>query len=628
MTRRLLHTLAFMLAGSLALAAAGLQSPAAPASTSDTALMPASDLRPGMVGVGRTVFDGTRVEEFKVHILGVLENVMGPDRRLILARLEGGPLADTGVIAGMSGSPVYVDGRLIGAVSYSLGAFSKEPIAGITPIEEMTDAVAFDRPRPAGARVRLELPLQPDNLIAAFRRALNWNRPFADRAGDSRLLGVSSVAGLGGDELGTLLRPIATPLIMSGFEPDLAATLGAAFRDQGFVPMAGAAAARGAGEMPYDGPLKPGDAVGVELVNGDLIMGGTGTVTHIEGDRVYAFGHPLYNLGPTEFPMTRAYVYTVLPSLASSMKLSTTGEVVGTFLQDRATAIAGRLGPGPKMIPVSLTLKSDHDATRTFHFGVVRDQLFTPLMTYATILNTLGSYERQMGSATFEVTGHASLRAHEAINFDNLFSGDSASVGAASYIVGPITFLMDNQFEPVDLQGVDVTITASEEPRSATLERVWLDDPRPRAGQTVPLKVLLRTYRGEDLLRTVPIEIPANAAGTLSLVVSDGARLEQTEQRESRSPAQSRDVAQTIRALNKGRRNDTLYVRLMGAQAGAVVGGERLPALPPSVLAVLESDRRGGSFSPLYSTTLGEWTLPIEHTVTGSRTLSITVSPN
>jgi hypothetical protein len=378
--------------------------------------------------------------------------------------------------------------------------------------------------------------------------------------------------------------------------------------------------------MPYEGPLKPGDAVGVELVNGDLLLGGTGTVTYIDDDRVYAFGHPLYNLGPTEFPMTRAYVYTVLPSLASSMKLSTTGEVVGTFLQDRATAIAGRLGPGPAMVPVTLTLDSDRAAPRTFHFGVVKDQLFTPLMTYATILNTLGSYERQMGSATFQVSGRASLKSHEPIAFDNLFSGDSASIGAAAYIVGPITFLMDNEFEPVDLESIDVTITASEEPRSATVERVWLDDPQPRPGRVVPLKILLRTYRGEDVLRTLPIEIPASASGTLSLLVSDGARLGQVEQRETRAPQQSRDVAQTIRALNRARRNDTVYVKLLGPEQGAVVSGELLPSLPPSVLAVLEADRHTGSFNPLYTTTLGEWSLPTEYAVSGSRTLTVTVT--
>jgi hypothetical protein len=433
--------------------------------------------------------------------------------------------------------------------------------------------------------------------------------------------------GLGGSQLGTLLRPIATPLVMSGFEPELADIFGSAFREQGFVPTGGSAAGFRAGEAPFEGPLKPGDAVGVMLVSGDLQLGGTGTITHIDGDRVYAFGHPMYNLGPTEFPMTRAYVYTVLPSLFSSMKLSSTGEVIGTFLQDRATAIAGRLGPGPRMIPVTVSLESGRVPKQTFHFGVVNDQLFGPLMTYASILNTLGSYERQYGSATFGVRGSAKVKKHDAISFNNLFSGDQASMGAAAYVVAPITYLMGNDYEKVDLEGVDVTFSSTEEPRTAMLERVWLDDPRPRAGRTVPLKVLFRTYRGEEVVRTLPIEIPANASGTLSLLVSDGARLAQTEQREARLP-QPRSVDQMIKALNKARRNNTLYVKLLGSDAGAVVNGELLSSLPPSVLGVLEGDRNGGNFNPLHSATIAQWELPTEHAVAGSRTLTIIVSPN
>src|SRR5262245_35505699 len=414
--RRLVMTLCAALAGASVLA--GLSARA----HGDTALMSVDDIRPGMVGIGHTVFDGTHVEEFKANILGVLQNVIGPDRNLILAKLEGGPLAHTGVIAGMSGSPVYVDGKLIGAVSYSLGSFPKEAIAGITPIAEMTDAAAMTTARPQAARVRIEYPVTRESLATAFRRALNWNRPFADHPEDVRSNTVAAVAEFGAGQLGTLMRPIATPLAMSGFNPEVADLLGSAFRDQGFVPMgAGAVAARG--EKPFEGPLKPGDAVGVMLVGGDLMLGATGTITHIDGDRVYAFGHPMYNLGPTEFPMTRAYVYTVLPSLFSSIKLASTGEIIGTFLQDRATTIAGRLGAGPRMIPVTISLSSSRAPTRTFKYTVVNDPLFGPLMTYASLLNTLMSYDRSMEAATFVVRGTASVKEHESIAFNILFSG-------------------------------------------------------------------------------------------------------------------------------------------------------------------------------------------------------------
>jgi hypothetical protein len=423
-----------------------------------------------------------------------------------------------------------------------------------------------------------------------------------------------------------MLRPIATPLMMSGFDPSVSDLLSGAFGAQGFIPTGRGTMAR-AGENPYEGPLKPGDAIGVMLVSGDLELGATGTVTHVDGDKVYAFGHPLYNLGPTSFPMTRAYVYTVLPSLASSLKVSTTGEIIGSFLQDRAVAIAGKLGPGPKTIPVTLTLDPAGRGIpkRTFHFQVANDQMFTPLMAAASITSTLGAYERQYGVATFHVTGTAKLVDHDAITFDNIFSGTDPSVNAATYVAAPIAALLGNDYEKVDIDSLDLAISSAEEPKTAMIERVWLDDQRPRAGRTVPLKVLLRTYRGDDEIRTIPIEIPANTSGTLSLLVADGGRLGQIEQRETRS-SQPRSVDQIVRTLNRSRRGNTIYVKLLGSDPGAVVKGEPLTALPPSVLGVLESDRSNGSFNPLTNATLGEWHLATDHAVSGSRTLSITVS--
>src|SRR5262249_39408864 len=450
------------------------------------------------------------------------------------------------------------------------------------PIAEMTDSTTFSNVRPPGARVKVEYPLTREGLTAAFRKALNWNRPFVDRPGDAQLSGVNNVMGVSGGDLGTLVRPIATPLVMSGFEPDVADLFTSAFRDQGFIPTGGNVAANARfGEKPYEGPLKPGDAVGVMLVGGDLQLGATGTVTHIDGDRVYAFGHPMYNLGPTEYPMTRAYVYTVLPSLFSSMKLSSTGDVIGTFTQDRATAIAGKLGPGPHMMPMALTLSSEHAPRHTFRFSMVNDQLFGPLMTYASLLNSLGSYERQYGAMTFAVKGTVNIKKHDPITFDNIFSGDQAPINAAAYVVAPVTYLMSNDYEKVDIDGIELSISTAEEPKTATLERVWVDDPRPRPGRSVPVKVLLRTYRGDEEIKTVPITIPANVNGSLSVLVSDGVRLGQAEQREVRLP-QPRSVDQMIKSLNKGRRANTLYVKLLGSEAGAVVNGELLSSLPPS----------------------------------------------
>jgi hypothetical protein len=247
-------------------------------------------------------------------------------------------------------------------------------------------------------------------------------------------------------------------------------------------------------------------------------------------------------------------------------------------------------------------------------------------MTYAAILETIGSYERQNGTATYALTGKLRVRNHDDINLENLFSGDQASVGAASYMVAPITYLVTNDHEKVDLESLEFVLQSSEEPKTATLQRVWIDETRPRAGRTVPLKIALRTFRGEEVVKTLPIEIPANATGSLSVLVSDGTRLGQTELRESRLPQQQRSVPQLIRTLNKARRNNALYIKLLGSESGAVVNGESLSSLPPSVLAVLEADRSGGSFNALQTATLGEWELSTEQAVNGSRTLTFSVS--
>ena len=588
-----------------------------------TTLMPIEEIRPGMVGVGRTVFEGSTLQDFKVQILGVLRNVMGPKRDLILARLDGGPLANTGVAQGMSGSPVYIDGRLIGAVSYSIGAFSKEPIAGITPIAEMKDATTLPR-RSTTAGARLELPITREGLTAALAAVHNRIAPFARRPADVQVIGMPSAVG---SQLGSMLRPISTPLLLGGFEPEVVDLIAEPFRSAGFTPIISGAAIADAPAAA--GPLREGDAIGVSLVTGDLEMGATGTVTHIDGDRVYAFGHPFYNLGPAEFPLTRAHVYTMLPSLMTSFKISSMGETIGTMQQDRATAIAGTLGKGPALMPMTVTLRSDRGpgsaAPRVLKYRLVNDQLFTPLLAYVAMFNTLSSYERQFGAASVSVTSRAKLKGHGDLALDDVFAGDSPLLGASAAIAGPLAMVLTNDLEPVALESLDITVTTTEAPRTASIERVWLDDIRPRPGRTVALKVLTRSYRGDEKITTVPIEIPSNAASELSILVTDGRQLNAIEQRELRRSLQPQSVAQMLRLLNDTRRNNRIYVRLLTGTPGAVVNGEAMTALPPSVLAVLESDRNGGSFTPIRSATLGEWQIPMDSAVTGSRILTVAV---
>ena len=590
-------------------------------------VMPVSEVKAGMVGTGRTVFAGTRLDEFKAHILGVLENAMGPNRHLILAKLEGGPLAETGVIAGMSGSPVYIDGRLIGAVSYSLGNFSREPIAGITPIAEMVDATRNSAPRPSGTRARadLALPLSSASLAAALQQTFARTTAFAESPHDVRPSGLALALSSG--ELGVRLRPIATPLVMGGFRGEVADLVASGFAGGGFAPIPSGTAPAGTASAPA-GPLAPGDAVGVGLVSGDLSLGATGTVTSVENGRVYAFGHPFYNLGPTNFPMTRAFIHTLLPSLMASSKLGSLGEVIGTFEQDRATAIAGTLGAAPSMIPIRLALDTDRGPRRTFQFSVVKDQLFTPLLTYLSVVNTLRAYEREYGTSSFMVKGRALVSKHGEIAFEDLFTGESPSLVAASYIAGPIQFLLKNEFDPVEINALELTIVSSETPKTALLERVWLDTPTVRPGRTAPLRILVRTAGGDEVTHRVDVAVPANATGPLTLMVTDGTRLAQYEQREMRQAGSSQDVGQLVKAFNNARKNNRLYVRLLSSEPGAVVAGESLGALPASVLAVFDADRSSASVGPLRSATLGEWIIPTDYAVTGVRVLAVPLDAN
>jgi hypothetical protein len=586
-----------------------------------TTYLPLDQVRPGMIGVGRTVFTGTKLEDFKVEVLGVMRNVIGPKRNLILARLEGGPLAKTGVIAGMSGSPVYIDGKLMGAVSYSLGQFSTEPIAGITPIDEMIDATMMAGATRATRPVSMSLTPTPRELLEIWSRDLGRAKSFVEDPSQALMLsGASSDLG----RLGAMLRPIAVPMTAAGFDASVFDSISPSLSAAGFVPMSSTQSPGAGLSVANTRPLQPGDAVGVGLLTGDFELGATGTVTHIDGDRVYAFGHPLYNLGPTQFPMTRAEVQVVLPSLMSSSKLASFGEVIGTVQQDRATAIAGRLGPAPSLIPVTITLNSDRAPSRTFNFGVVRDFTFTPLLTYLSVANVLTSYERGAGPASFAIRGSASIRSEGDLAFEDIFSGEQPAGGAAAYIAGPLTALLKNSGEHVEVEKIALTIDASEQQRSARIERVWLDTTRPRAGQEAIVHVALRSARGQEIVRQVPIQIPANLTGSLQLTVADAARTTQDDRRDTRG-ADLQRVSQLMRTFNRARRNNRLYVRLTSSDSGAIVNGEPMAGLPPSVLAVMEADRNSGTVGSLRTMTRGEWELALDFAVTGARQLTLSL---
>lgn len=581
-------------------------------------LLPVNDVRPGMEGEGWTVFSGERLESFKVQILGVLRN-FGPQQNMILARLSGGPLADTGVIAGMSGSPVYIGGKLVGAVAFSF-PFSKEPIAGITPIEEMIAATAAPTPRRKAGP--LAFPLTPEKLEA-----------FARLGGPVPIQGTSLLAS---EELapylGRELMPIAIPASLHGFSRESFETIAPFLRKLGLAPLLGGAVAQASAgsTAPPTGAreIRPGDAIGVGLVAGDLDISAVGTVTHVDNltGNVYAFGHPMFNLGPIEYPMTRATVHVVIPNLQSSFKLASSGEVVGTWVQDRTTAIRGVRGTRPRMIPLSVNVATSRGQEKVYQLQIVNDELFSPVLTFVSLVSVLQATEREFGAQMVKLSAAIGLAGERRVTIEDVFTNDQPAIQASAMVAAPLSFLMTNDFKAVDVREVKVAIEASENPQSSTLVRAWLDRSRVAPGSTVTLKALLRSYRGEETLKTLEVEVPKNVSeGKVHVLVADAGTMSSLEQREIGNRFVPKNLDQLIRAINGLRKNNRLYVRLTRGDRGAIVRGEYLSSLPPSVLGVLDSDKSSDSYIPIQSATLWESELLTDFSVTGSRLLELEV---
>ena len=584
--------------------------------------IPVSDIRPGMVGEGRTVFSGSTIESFKVTILGVLRNY-GPNHNMILAELEGGPLAHTGVIAGMSGSPVYIDGKLIGAIAFAF-PFAKDPIAGITPIQEMFDATATPPRRRDAAR--LEFPLTPGVLAAAIPKKLH---PVSIQG--VSLTGIEFLQ----PHIGKQLIPIATPASVLGFPAESFEHIAPFLREVGIEPLMGGVTVVSSGGSQEatspSPPLAPGSSVGVGLVTGDLQISAAGTVTHVDQDTgsVYAFGHPLFNLGPIEYPMMSSTVHLVLPSVMNSFKMASSGETIGTWVQDRATAIRGILDIRPRMIPMSVTVSTSRGEEKNYNVEIVNDELFTPVLTYASLVAILQTTERQFGSQTVKLSAWIETASQGQINIEDVFADQQAAMSASAMVAAPISFLLTNDFEDVEIENIHVSLEASESPLTARLLRAWLDSDEVAPGGTVKLKILLGTYRGDEILETVDVTIPSHmSSGRLQLMVADARTLSAVERSEARQSFVPKDMSQLIRAINSLRKNNRLYIRLSRRGAnGAIVAGEYLTSLPPSVLNVLQADGSSSSnFTPLQSSTFWEHEVVTEYSVSGSQTLYLKVN--
>jgi hypothetical protein len=585
------------------------------------AILRSGELRPGMKGVAWTVLIGREPEPIPVEILGLWKNAWGPKQDIILAKM-GGKALRTGVAAGMSGSPVYVDGKLIGAVALRLSMFSPDAICGITPIELMLEVRDYDGAVPADART-------PDKA-----------QPRASLALPSDML-ARVVSAAGSADLSpqtALMTPIETPLAFSGFDPAVLDQFGPLFRELGFTAVQGGAGAALDSPKPVPGwqhALQPGDAVAGVVVSGDMSITGLGTVTYNDGRRVLAFGHPFFDLGPVDMPMSEGEILFTHASSFQPTKFGNATEIVGALHQDRHSGIMGVLGETAVMVPVTLHVRSfAEDNTirkqREFHFNVFVQQKWTPYLMMITLFNSISSLNDFMEEATYRVNARVDLAGRQRMSFSTMQAPGEMAVPAPMILAGwwgdKFNRLFGNAVETPHLESVDATVDLLPERRVATIENAWIPTSEVAPGDKVPVKVFLRPYRGPQIERVFDLTIPATMAkGDHRILLSDADTLNRI-QNAAASMNRFIDVPQIVSLINQERSNDKLYVTLIESRPTVYYDDKTLPSLPASVLNVMQTGRAASRpFATSGETAFEQAAIPFDYVVSGSFALKVTV---
>lgn len=598
------------------------QKPPTEATAKDARLFALEDLRPGMTGTARTVFSGTEPQEFGVEILGVLPGFPGPRQSSIIAKLTGSNVEKTGVFAGMSGSPVYIDGKLVGAIAFSF-PFSKEPIAGITPIQQMIDI--FEK----GSAGQTQRPKEPRAVSFAQLASSEWKPTLPKPAiGSTSLIAPVSEGSRLMPLLGQQMTPIATPVVFSGISQESLAMFAPQLMANGLLPVSGAGGSAGITPLAKatEKTLTPGTSVSVQLVRGDYSIAASGTVTFRDGDRIYAFGHPFLSLGASDMPMSETAVVTVIPNVNNSFKLSVPGAMMGSISQDRASGVFGELGQAPKMIPVKINLHTSRDRSETYSYEIANDSFLTPLLLNITVFNTITSSERALGDSTITIKGAINVKGQEPIEVDRRFSAGNSPILAAGSVAGPISSLLGSGFDDVQIDGVTLDISSTDTKYAGTLERIALSKTEARRGERIEIQAYVRTESGKQFVQRIPVQIPEDASpGQLLVFVGDGGALQEGSAARAFVP---QDLGQLVKAINKVKKSDRLYVKLFRITPGAVIGTNELPNLPPSVVATLNSDRNSGGYTPTVLSAVYEMELPpAEFVISGQQLIGLDIVP-
>jgi hypothetical protein len=544
--------------------------------------MPLSQVHQGMKGYGVTVFEGTRLERFDVEILGVLNHI-APGQDLILARVDSPVVKRAGVIAGMSGSPIYIDGKVIGALAYSWN-FSKEPIAGITPIEEM---LKMDQ-NAGGVLPVTTGGAAPIQNAAEFLSTLATAKPDALAAMEATLFHEHTGAAI------TNATPLAVPLSMSSFDAGTVGRFGKYLDGMGFMAVPSGTTSTSTTLAPHEkgkAAFVPGDAIAGVLLDGDFTVAATGTVTFVDGDRVYAFGHPFLDMGSISFPMAKSEVVTVMPSLASSFKFANTGETVGALKQDRATGIMGYVGATADTIPVELTVDGK-GAPQTYRVRMVRHSQLSPLLLAMAADSVVSNVQRAAGERTVMLDSEIKIEGFPPIHLREGWAGASARQAIPAYLALVANYLMSNEFQNAPLESVKLHLRHDDDLKTAKVVEasvVTPDHGEIHPGDTVKVRTILKPFRGEEFTETFDVVIPeTQEPGSAYLLVGSGSVLNQVDF--GLVPPDPRTLGQVLAVLQRLESSTDLTVGLYSSSEGAVTAGVYLPNLPPSMRAVVTED--------------------------------------
>jgi hypothetical protein len=594
-----------------------------------------NDVRPGLKGVGRTIFQGDKIEEFQVEISGVLKNVLAPKHDAILAHLSGAGLEKTGVVAGMSGSPVYVDGKLLGAVAIAF-PFSKDSYALITPIQDMLEVVPDERA--SGT--------MPDSTEAAVASLMPWRiASVGGVAGSERLIPDDDASPpawarqLASQRTAGPLGDVRLPLRFGGFSSEAIQAAAPLFREMGLEPVSGALLSGGSPPQASQGSranaladaagLAPGSMISLLFVRGDLNLNADCTVTYRQQNSLYACGHQVFLTGPAQIPFAKSQVLATIPSLATSFKIDSPGSPVGTIHQDRFGAIYGVVGDAAPSIPVHIQISSSLNRKQDYNFDLVQQELLSPLLLNLAVISTLGATERMAGPSSLELNGTIHLSSGDAIKVEDVVSSEFAAANAAGAAAAtPLSYLLASDFPGLRVEGVDLSIKAQNKNRIASLEQVWSTKSEVQPGDHIEVTAVLRTPSGESLTEKIPVDIPESVSDkALSLVVGSGPTINALQNRFTTLGAPPRDLRQLIRGLNRTRRNNRLYALLLAPQRSFILQGDEFPSPPPSLLQTFLA-APGVSSSAVFSGTsvVGDYeTKPTAYAIQGQQALYLKV---